>query len=172
MALSVDSSWHRWQCRVRDGLSQSPSEVTPLLSQDKRRQSYNLTQQRVVFPNNSMCHHDWAEVSRKYSGNRICTTKYTFLTFLPQNLFEQFHRWANLYFLFLVILNWMPSMEVFHREITMLPLAIVLFIIMVKDGMEDFKRHRFDREINCSNIWIYERIIGQFLGIISVLIRP
>ncbi|KAF3828284.1 hypothetical protein GH733_004981 [Mirounga leonina] len=66
-------------------------------------------------------------------------------------------RWANLYFLFLVILNWMPSMEVFHREITMLPLAIVLFIIMVKDGMEDFKRHRFDREINCSNIWIYER---------------
>ncbi|XP_072612817.1 phospholipid-transporting ATPase VB isoform X11 [Vulpes vulpes] len=157
MALSVDSSWHRWQWRVRDALPQSPSEATPLLSQEKGRQSYNLTQQRVVFPNNSMCHQDWAEVSRRYSGNRICTTKYTFLTFLPQNLFEQFHRWANLYFLFLVILNWMPSMEVFHREITMLPLAIVLFIIMVKDGMEDFKRHRFDREINCSNIWIYER---------------
>ncbi|XP_073746426.1 phospholipid-transporting ATPase VB isoform X4 [Callorhinus ursinus] len=157
MTFSVDSSWQRWQWRVRDGLPQSPSEATPLLSQDKRRQSYNLTQQRVVFPNNSMCHQDWAEVSWKYSSNRICTTKYTFLTFLPQNLFEQFHRWANLYFLFLVILNWMPSMEVFHREITMLPLAIVLFIIMVKDGMEDFRRHRFDREINCSNIWIYER---------------
>nr|XP_025722876.1 probable phospholipid-transporting ATPase VB [Callorhinus ursinus] len=157
MTFSVDSSWQRWQWRVRDGLPQSPSEATPLLSQDKRRQSYNLTQQRVVFPNNSMCHQDWAEVSWKYSSNRICTTKYTFFTFLPQNLFEQFHRWANLYFLFLVILNWMPSMEVFHREITMLPLAIVLFIIMVKDGMEDFRRHRFDREINCSNIWIYER---------------
>lgn len=94
MALSVDSSWHRWQWRVRDGLPQSPSEATPLLSQDGRRQSYNLTQQRVVFPNNSMCHQDWAAVSRKYSGNRICTTKYTFLTFLPQNLFEQFHRYT------------------------------------------------------------------------------
>ena len=66
-------------------------------------------------------------------------------------------RWANLYFLFLVILNWMPSMEVFHREITMLPLAIVLFIIMVKDGIEDFKRYCFDREMNSASIQIYER---------------
>ncbi|OWK11904.1 hypothetical protein Celaphus_00003821, partial [Cervus elaphus hippelaphus] len=51
----------------------------------------------------------------------------------------------------------MPTLEVFHREITMLPLAIVLFIIMVKDGVEDFRRYRFDRQINCSNIQIYER---------------
>ncbi|XP_067589044.1 phospholipid-transporting ATPase VB [Pseudorca crassidens] len=157
MALSVDSSWYRWQWRVRDGLPQSPSEATPLLSPEEGAQNYNLAQQRVVLPNNNVFHRDWAKVSRRYSGNRICTTKYTLFTFLPQNLLEQFHRWANLYFLFLVILNWMPSMEVFHREITMLPLAIVLFITMVKDGIEDFKRHRLDREINCSNIQIYER---------------
>ncbi|ELK28372.1 Putative phospholipid-transporting ATPase VB [Myotis davidii] len=160
MALSVDSSWHRWQWRIRDGLLQSPSEATPLLSPEKERQSYNLTQQRIVFPNNNIFHQDWAEVSKRYSGNRICTTKYTLLTFLPRNLMEQFHRWANLYFLFLVILNWMPTMEVFHREITMLPLATVLFIIMVKDGMEDFKRYCFDREINFSHIQIYERTGG------------
>ncbi|XP_037655211.1 LOW QUALITY PROTEIN: probable phospholipid-transporting ATPase VB [Choloepus didactylus] len=157
MALSVDSSWRRWQWRARDGFSQSPSEVTPLLSPEQGGRSYNLKQQRVVFPNNSTFHQDWEKVSGRYPGNRICTTKYTLFTFLPQNLLEQFHRWANLYFLFLAILNWMPSMEVFHREITMLPLAIVLFIIMVKDGMEDFKRYRFDREINCSNIQIYKR---------------
>ncbi|KAM8765454.1 phospholipid-transporting ATPase VB isoform 1-T1 [Rhynchonycteris naso] len=157
MALSVDSSWHRWQWRVRDGLFHSPSEATPLLSPVRERESYSLAQQRVVFPNNNICHQDWAKVSRRYHGNRIRTTKYTLLTFLPQNLLEQFHRWANLYFLLLVILNWMPAMEVFHREITMLPLAMVLFIIMVKDGMEDFKRYRFDRQINCSHSQIYER---------------
>ncbi|XP_054424568.1 phospholipid-transporting ATPase VB [Pteronotus mesoamericanus] len=157
MALSVDSSWHRWQWRFRDDHLQCPSEATPLLSPEKGRLSYNLTQQRVVFPNNNTFHQDWAKASRRYSGNRICTTKYTLLTFLPQNLLEQFHRWANLYFLLLVILNWMPAMEVFHREITMLPLATVLFIIMVKDGMEDFKRYRFDRAINCTRIQIYER---------------
>nr|XP_023406965.1 probable phospholipid-transporting ATPase VB [Loxodonta africana] len=157
MALSVDSSWHRWQWRVKDGFPQSASEFTPLLSTRRQSQNYNLRQQRVVFPNNRIFHQDWGKISRRYSGNRICTTKYTLLTFLPQNLFEQFHRWANLYFLFLVILNWMPSMEVFHREITMLPLAVVLFIIMAKDGMEDFKRYLFDREVNCSSIQIYER---------------
>nr|XP_020759003.1 probable phospholipid-transporting ATPase VB [Odocoileus virginianus texanus] len=157
MALSVDSSWHRWQRRVRDRFPQSPSEATPLLLPEKETPSCNLAQQRVVFPNNNAFHRDWAKFSRRYSSNRICTTKYTLFTFLPQNLLEQFHRWANLYFLFLVILNWMPTLEVFHREITMLPLAIVLFIIMVKDGVEDFRRYRFDRQINCSNIQIYER---------------
>ncbi|XP_006073528.3 phospholipid-transporting ATPase VB isoform X1 [Bubalus bubalis] len=157
MTLSVDSSWHRWQRRVRDGCPQSPSEATPLLLAEKETRNYNPAQQRIVFPNNHAFHQDWAKFSRRYSSNRICTTKYTLFTFLPQNLLEQFHRWANLYFLFLVILNWIPTLEVFHREITMLPLAIVLFIIMVKDGVEDFRRYRFDRQINCSNIQIYER---------------
>ncbi|XP_004689872.1 PREDICTED: probable phospholipid-transporting ATPase VB [Condylura cristata] len=157
MALSVDSSWHRWKWRVRDDQPQSPSEVTPLLSTEGAGPSYNLTQQRVIFPPNGIFHQEWEEIRGRYASNRICTTKYTLLTFLPQNLFEQFHRWANLYFLFLVILNWVPSMEVFHKEITMVPLTVVLFIIMVKDGMEDFRRHCFDREINCSSIQIYER---------------
>ncbi|EHB07732.1 Putative phospholipid-transporting ATPase VB [Heterocephalus glaber] len=163
MTLSMDSFWYRWQWRIQDGAPQSPSETTPLLSPDRERQSSNLALQRVVFPNNGTCHQDWEKTSRSYSGNRICTTKYTLLTFLPQNLFEQFHRWANLYFLLLLILNWIPSMEVFHREITMLPLAIVLFFIMVKDGMEDFKRYRFDTEINGSNVQIYERTEQSFV---------
>ncbi|XP_036605637.1 probable phospholipid-transporting ATPase VB [Trichosurus vulpecula] len=157
MALSVDSSWYRWQGQVKDNFFQTPSESTPLLSVAKERQSYNLSQQRIVFPNNKIFHEDWAKVSKFYSGNRIHTTKYTLFNFLPRNLFEQFHRWANLYFLFLVIINWMPSIEVFHREITMLPLAIVLLIIMVKDGVEDYKKYRFDRGINSANIQIYEK---------------
>ncbi|XP_043842888.1 phospholipid-transporting ATPase VB [Dromiciops gliroides] len=157
MALSVDSSWYRWQGRVKDGFSQTPSESTPLLYSAKEKQSYNLSQQRVIFPNNRIFHQDWAKVSKFYSGNRIHTTKYTLFNFLPRNLFEQFHRWANLYFLFLVILNWMPPIEVFHREITMLPLALVLLIIMVKDGVEDYEKYRFDQEINSSNIQIYEK---------------
>uniref|UniRef100_F7GIK3 Phospholipid-transporting ATPase n=1 Tax=Monodelphis domestica TaxID=13616 RepID=F7GIK3_MONDO len=157
MTLSVDSSWFRWQGRTKDSFSQTPSESTPLLSVAKERQSYNLSQQRIVFPNNKTFHQDWAKVSKFYSGNRIHTTKYTLFNFLPRNLLEQFHRWANLYFLFLVILNWMPPLEVFHREITMLPLVLVLLIIMVKDGVEDYEKYQFDREINSSHIQIYKK---------------
>jgi phospholipid-translocating ATPase len=36
--------------------------------------------------------------------NRIVSTKYTLLTFLPQNLFEQFRRIANFYFLIMTII--------------------------------------------------------------------
>ncbi|XP_034047681.1 phospholipid-transporting ATPase IC-like [Thalassophryne amazonica] len=35
----------------------------------------------------------------RYSGNAIKTYKYNFFTFLPLNLYEQFKRAANLYFL-------------------------------------------------------------------------
>lgn len=36
--------------------------------------------------------------------NRIVSTKYTALTFLPQNMFEQFRRIANFYFLIMTII--------------------------------------------------------------------
>jgi hypothetical protein len=35
-----------------------------------------------------------------YSSNRIKTSKYTIWNFFPKNLFEQFRRLANIYFLF------------------------------------------------------------------------
>lgn len=41
-------------------------------------------------------------------GNAIKTYKYNALTFLPMNLFEQFKRAANFYFLVLLILQVMP----------------------------------------------------------------
>nr|XP_026654344.1 phospholipid-transporting ATPase IK [Zonotrichia albicollis] len=42
---------------------------------------------------------------RKYSGNAIRTAKYNLLTFLPLNLYEQFHRMANVYFVFVILLQ-------------------------------------------------------------------
>ena len=40
----------------------------------------------------------------KYTKNHISTTKYTCATFIPLNLFEQFKKMANLYFLIIMIL--------------------------------------------------------------------
>ena len=37
--------------------------------------------------------------SLKYKSNRIKTSKYNLITFLPINIFEQFRRVANFYFL-------------------------------------------------------------------------
>lgn len=43
--------------------------------------------------------------SRVLQNNAIRTSKYNLLTFLPLNLFEQFRRLANAYFLFLLVLQ-------------------------------------------------------------------
>lgn len=40
-----------------------------------------------------------------YPSNKIRTAKYTALTFVPEDLWLQFHNVANIYFLFVVILN-------------------------------------------------------------------
>lgn len=40
-----------------------------------------------------------------YPRNKIRTAKYTALTFVPKNVFLQFHNIANIYFLFVIILN-------------------------------------------------------------------
>ena len=41
----------------------------------------------------------------KFSRNKIRTAKYTPLSFVPKNLWFQFHQVANIYFLFLIILG-------------------------------------------------------------------
>lgn len=43
--------------------------------------------------------------AQKHNHNQIKSTKYTLITFLPQNLLEQFRRIANFYFLIMVVIS-------------------------------------------------------------------
>jgi phospholipid-translocating ATPase len=52
--------------------------------------------------------HDDGTPLHHYPRNKIRTAKYTPLTFIPKNLYIQFHNIANNYFLFIVILQ-VPS---------------------------------------------------------------
>lgn len=90
-------------------------------------------------------------------NNKIRTTKYTLLSFLPRNLLEQFHRVANLYFIFIVLLNWFPAINAFGKEIAMIPVMFVLGVTAVKDLFEDRRRHISDKRINNSTCRIYNR---------------
>ncbi|CAL5381428.1 unnamed protein product [Camellia sinensis] len=81
----------------------------------------------------------------KFAGNSVRTAKYSALTFLPRNLFEQFHRVAYIYFLVIAVLNQLPQLAVFGRTASILPLAFVLLVTAVKDAYEDYRRHRSGR---------------------------
>uniref|UniRef100_A0A6I8PD13 Phospholipid-transporting ATPase n=1 Tax=Ornithorhynchus anatinus TaxID=9258 RepID=A0A6I8PD13_ORNAN len=71
-------------------------------------------------------------------NNRIQTSKYNILTFLPVNLFEQFQRVANAYFLFLLILQLIPEISSLPWFTTIVPLVLVLAITAVKDATDDY----------------------------------
>ncbi|GAA0158619.1 primary active transporter [Lithospermum erythrorhizon] len=94
------------------------------------------------------------------AGNSVRTSKYSVISFLPRNLFEQFHRVAYVYFLVIAILNQLPQLAVFGRGVSILPLAFVLFVTAVKDAYEDYRRHRSDRIENnrLADVWVD----GQF----------
>uniref|UniRef100_UPI0037E8034E phospholipid-transporting ATPase ID n=1 Tax=Semicossyphus pulcher TaxID=241346 RepID=UPI0037E8034E len=83
-----------------------------------------------------------------YADNRIKTSKYNMFTFLPVNLFEQFQRVANAYFLVLLILQLIPEISSLSWFTTIVPLVLVLVITAVKDATDDYFRHKSDQQVN------------------------
>ncbi|KAG8759000.1 hypothetical protein FRC12_009867 [Ceratobasidium sp. 428] len=86
----------------------------------------------------------------RYERNKVRTSKYTLITFIPKNLYEQFRRVANLYFLALVVLQVFPVFGAAAPQIAMVPLVVILSITAAKDGIEDYRRASLDDEVNNS----------------------
>uniref|UniRef100_A0A671W2Y3 Phospholipid-transporting ATPase n=1 Tax=Sparus aurata TaxID=8175 RepID=A0A671W2Y3_SPAAU len=83
-----------------------------------------------------------------YADNHIKTSKYNIFTFLPINLFEQFQRVANGYFLVLLILQLIPEISSLSWFTTIVPLVLVLLVTAVKDATDDYFRHKSDQQVN------------------------
>ncbi|XP_041692766.1 phospholipid-transporting ATPase ID isoform X1 [Coregonus clupeaformis] len=83
-----------------------------------------------------------------YADNHIKTSKYNVFTFLPINLFEQFQRVANTYFLVLLILQLIPEISSLSWVTTTVPLVLVLVITAVKDATDDYFRYKSDQQVN------------------------
>ncbi|KAK2835940.1 hypothetical protein Q5P01_016424 [Channa striata] len=101
--------------------------------------------------------------NRLYANNKIKTTKYTVLSFLPKNLFEQFHRFANVYFVFIALLNFVPVVNAFQPELALAPVVFILSVTAIKDLWEDYRRHRSDKEINHMDCLVYSRAERRYV---------
>uniref|UniRef100_A0A671VCN6 Phospholipid-transporting ATPase n=1 Tax=Sparus aurata TaxID=8175 RepID=A0A671VCN6_SPAAU len=101
--------------------------------------------------------------NRHYANNEIKTTKYTLLSFLPKNLFEQFHRFANVYFVFIALLNFVPVVNAFQPELALAPVVFILSVTAIKDLWEDYRRHRSDQEINHMDCLVYSRAERRYV---------
>ncbi|TFY56442.1 hypothetical protein EVJ58_g7642 [Rhodofomes roseus] len=100
-----------------------------------------LAGDRVVALNNS-------DANTDFCSNYISTSKYNIVTFVPKFLFEQFSRYANLFFLFTALIQQIPNVSPTNRWTTIGPLAVVLLASAFKETQEDLKRHQSDSELN------------------------
>eukprot|EP00698_Gefionella_okellyi_P009875 TRINITY_DN2532_c0_g2_i1.p1 TRINITY_DN2532_c0_g2~~TRINITY_DN2532_c0_g2_i1.p1 ORF type:complete len:1126 (-),score=220.66 TRINITY_DN2532_c0_g2_i1:130-3507(-) len=89
-----------------------------------------------------------ANVPYKFPSNYFKTTKYTLLTFLPKNLFQQFHRWANFYFLLSAAISFIPNISPISWAASTIPLLFVLGVSAIKEAIEDYRRYREDERVN------------------------
>uniref|UniRef100_A0A1B0D1R6 Uncharacterized protein n=1 Tax=Phlebotomus papatasi TaxID=29031 RepID=A0A1B0D1R6_PHLPP len=85
--------------------------------------------------------------------NRIKSTKYTLITFLPQNLLEQFRRIANFYFLVMTTIALIIDSPVSPLT-SLIPLVFVISVTAMKQGYEDYLRHRADNMVNYSLVTV------------------
>ena len=100
---------------------------------------------RIIHLNNPP-----ANSGSKYVDNHVSTTKYNFASFLPKFLFEQFSKYANLFFLFTAILQQIPNVSPTSRYTTIVPLGIVLLVSAIKEAIEDSRRRQQDNVLNTS----------------------
>lgn len=99
-----------------------------------------------------------------YGSNHISTTKYNAATFLPKFLFQEFSKYANLFFLFTSIIQQVPNVTPTNRYTTIGTLMVVLVVSAVKEMVEDIKRANSDKELNYSKAEVYSEIEGNFVS--------
>ncbi|GJP57010.1 hypothetical protein CLOM_g16051 [Closterium sp. NIES-68] len=112
---------------------------------DRIRRLFRKPEQRedrLFYINDAESNEDFV-----FSSNKIATTKYTWYTFIPRGLFEQFRRVANFYFLFNAIISLTPLSPVMPIT-TITPLVFVIGLAMLKELWEDIKRGASDYETN------------------------
>ena len=89
--------------------------------------------------------YDKKDKTRRFANNFVSTSKYNCFNFLPKNLFLQFSKFANVYFLAMALLELIPAISDSGGAPVMLaPLSFVVLVSMIKDIFEDLQRHRAD----------------------------
>jgi phospholipid-translocating ATPase len=83
-----------------------------------------------------------------YVDNSIRSSRYSLWSFFPKQLIAQFSKIANFYFLVVSILQMIPGLSTTGTYTTIIPLLIFVGISMGKEGFDDLRRYRLDKEEN------------------------
>lgn len=87
-------------------------------------------------------------------GNTIRSSRYTIWNFLPRQLFAQFSKLANFYFLCVSIMQMIPTLSTTGSYTTIIPLLFFVSVSMAKEGYDDLRRYRLDTVENNSDAMV------------------
>ncbi|KEG15608.1 phospholipid-translocating P-type ATPase (flippase) [Trypanosoma grayi] len=110
-------------------------------SADKRKQVQSASTMRTVKPLD-------ASVAAAHPDNTVINSRYTYYNFVFLNLYEQFRRPLNFYFLLVVFLQFISVIAPVSPLSTLLPLLLAFSLTALKEGYDDVKRHRQDAVYN------------------------
>lgn len=97
------------------------------------------------------------EICLNYKNNKINTSKYSFLNFIPKILYEQFSKTANLYFLIIGFLQTIDEISTSGGiPVIYFPLTLIIIVSAIKDVFEDLKRKKSDNQENQRKVHVLE----------------
>ena len=91
-----------------------------------------------------------------FKDNKISTTKYNIFTFLPKALLYQFMRLANIYFLFIAIIQSIPIISPLGAMSAIAPLVVVLSVSLIREAIEDYNKGKLDKEQNNEPVEVFD----------------
>ncbi|CAK9102793.1 Phospholipid-transporting ATPase IB (ATPase class I type 8A member 2) (P4-ATPase flippase complex alpha subunit ATP8A2), partial [Durusdinium trenchii] len=96
-----------------------------------------------------------AQLDEYFIGNEVVTAKYTWYSFLPKNLWEQLHKFGNVYFLFISVVMYLGETTDLYvgtiRAFSTLGLLVMMMAVTAAVALyDDIQRGRADKEINMS----------------------
>ena len=86
----------------------------------------------------------------KYKTNKISTSKYNYVDFLPKAILIQFLRVYNFYFLCTVVLQGVPAVSTMPVYLAALPFVFVIGVSVLRELFEEIKRRKQDKKVNNS----------------------
>lgn len=96
-------------------------------------------------------------INKGYHSNKVTTTKYSLLSFLPKSLFHQFSRYANIYFLITAILQSSPYISPLNPFSAIAPLIFVIGVSLLREAIEDYGRYKNDTKLNGTPALVFEQ---------------
>ncbi|KAI1433314.1 hypothetical protein GGR50DRAFT_696230 [Xylaria sp. CBS 124048] len=96
-----------------------------------------------------------------YISNDIRTSRYTIYDFIPKQLIFQFTRLSNAYFLAIGIPQTIPGLSTTGSYTTIIPLLFFVFLTILKEGYDDYKRHRLDTLENANATTVLRSRVPQ-----------